>query len=210
MSEPTIVAIPPERLESVVEVLVESFFNYPTMRYILQGSGAQYPQRLRSIVQNLVDRRSAAGTPILGVDVGTVPTLAAAALIDPPVRRLPRTSSERSALGQEIGSLALERLESVEGTVRPLRPDFGFYNLLLVGVVSAYRGRGFSRLLVDRVVEMSVQDPDSQGVLLTTEHEDNVALYESMSFRVLGEVHTPDRRLFSWTMFRPDSARFDR
>jgi len=187
-------------------VLTESFFNYPTMRYILKGAGASYPSHLRRVVMYLAKARVETEEQTLAVDVGDPAVMAAAALVDPPAWSFPTSASAISELIDEIGSEAVRRLGIFEEVTRPLRPEGGFYYLGMVGVVSAFRGRGYSRLLMDRVIEQSEGDPESEGVLLTTEYDANVALYESMGFGTLGEARLPDDRLRSRTMFRPSSA----
>jgi GNAT superfamily N-acetyltransferase len=203
MSEPTVVEISSDRLDEMIEVLAESFFNYPTMRYILRGSGPRYPTRLRTLVGSFARSRVEVGSPLLGVETGQPPKFVAAALIDPPGRP-PRSDGDE--LLEPIGQRAVQRLRNFETAIAPLEPDRGFYYLGMVGVLRGYRGRGYSKLLVDRVIDMSAADADSEGVLLTTEQEANIPLYESMGFVTRGDAVTADKRLHSWTMFRTDSV----
>jgi ribosomal protein S18 acetylase RimI-like enzyme len=207
MAQPEVVSLTADRLDETVEVLAESFFNYPTMRYVLRSAGASYPARLRDFVRYLAEARFRRGNPVLGVDLGEPAGIVAAALIDKPGLNEPddgAPTGEASGLVDSLGEEAVERLRLFNAAITPLEPDFGFYYLGMVGVLSGHRGRGLSSALMDRVIRMSAKDRASKGVLLTTEHEANVGLYEGMGFVTLGEAHTPDRRLFSWTMFRTD------
>lgn len=51
---------------------------------------------------------------------------------------------------------------------------------------------------------MSRADPESAGVSLTTETPRNLPFYEHFGYRILGQGETPDGKLRSWTLFRPD------
>jgi hypothetical protein len=45
-------------------------------------------------------------------------------------------------------------------------------------------------------------DPESAGVLLTTETPGNLPLYEHFGYRILGQARVDE--LTTWTLFRPD------
>lgn len=204
MAEPTVAELPSERLSEVVEVLAEAFHNYEAMRYILGESGGEYATRLRTFIGYIAGSRVEVGTPILGVTIGPPFGLVAAALVDPPN---PPPRSGRDDLARSLGEETVQRIGSFEAAITPLEPNYGFYYLAMIGVASEHRGKGYAKLLVNRIAEFSELHPDSRGVLLTTEHEPNLALYQSMGFATLGDVVTADGDLHSWTLFRPDAIR---
>jgi predicted GNAT family N-acyltransferase len=74
----------------------------------------------------------------------------------------------------------------------------------MIGVANGHRGKGYARLIINRIIEASAKDPESNGVLLTTEHEANLTYYASIGFETLGETITDDGGLRSWTLFRAD------
>ena len=202
MSSPKVVEVTSERLGEVVEVLAEAFFDYEAMRYMLGESGGDYTTRLRTLIGYFAGSRLTVGSPVLGVVVDGSPDLVAGALADPPN---PPPRSGVDDLARSLGEDAVERLQRFSNATAPLEPGYGFYYLGMVGVADAHRGKGYARSLIDRIAEMSQLDPDSRGVLLTTEHEPNLGVYRSMGFSTLGEAVTADGGLHSWTMFRPDS-----
>lgn len=206
MAEPTISEIPSERLSEVVDVLAEAFHNYEAMRYILGELGGEYATRLRTLIGYFAGSRVAVGSPILGVTIGPPLGLVAAAVFDPPN---PPPRSGVDDLARSLGEEAVQRLRSFGTATTSLEPNYGFYYLGMIGVASDHRGKGYAKLLVNRIAEFSELHSDSRGVLLTTEHEPNLALYQSMGFATLGDVVTADGRLHSWTLFRPDAIRAD-
>ena len=194
--------VPSARLDEVTQVLSEAFSDYEAMRYLLGGSDQNYSTRLRTMVGYFVGSRVAAGSPILGVDVGRPPQLVAAALVDPP--RKPAESALED-LTQSLGLQVAQRIGHFETAVAPLEPEFDFYYLGMIGVATGHRGKGYARLIINQIVETSAKDPESNGVLLTTEREANLTYYASIGFETLGEAITGDGGLRSWTMFRADT-----
>ncbi len=201
MPEPSVEEVPSARLDEVVRVLSEAFSDYEAMLYLLDGSDPNYPTRLRTLVSFFAGSRVAAGSPILGVEVGRPPQLVAASLVDPP-QRPPKSALED--LTKSLGLQVTERLRQFETALAPLEPEFDFYYLGMIGVANGHRGKGYARLIINRIIEASAKDPESTGVLLTTEHEANLTYYASIGFETLGETITDDGGLRSWTLFRAD------
>lgn len=70
-----------------------------------------------------------------------------------------------------------------------------------LGVGDAYRGKGYGRLLLERVLEQA--DGDAVAVYLETSNELNIGFYQRFGFEVRDEIAEPDRPSV-WTMVRPD------
>ncbi len=206
MSSATIVEVHADRLDEAVEVLAEAFVDYEAMRYMLGESGGDYATRLRTLIGYFAESRLSVGSPVLGVAINESPELVAAALVDPPN---PPLRSGVDDLERSLGEETVQRLRSFAAATAPLEPDDGYSYLGMIGVADAYRGSGYAKLLINWIVEFSTLHPDSHGVLLTTEHEPNLALYRSMGFTALGDAVTADGGLRSWTMFRPDATPAD-
>jgi len=73
----------------------------------------------------------------------------------------------------------------------------------MLGVPPRFQGRGFGRVLLERVPAMSREHPDSRGISLTTESAANVPLYEHLGYRIVGHGRIGPG-LESWGFFRPD------
>ena len=202
MPELLVGEVPSARLDEVTQVLSEAFSDYEAMRYFLGEADQNYATRLQTLVGYFAESRVAVGSPILGVEVGRTPHLVATALLDPP-RQAPELALE--TLTQSLGPQVTQRIHHFEAALTPLEPDFDFCYLGMIGVANGHRGKGYARLIIDQIVGASAKDPGSNGVLLTTERETNLAFYLSMDFEILGEVVTSDGGLRSWTMFRKDT-----
>jgi GNAT superfamily N-acetyltransferase len=199
---PPVVRLPGERLDEVVETLSLSFFEYPVMRYILKDAGSDYDGQLRDLVAYFTDSRFSRGWPVLGIEVEGA--LVAAANVTPP-RRTPRPPSlvERyERLRERTGVEAITRFEAFAEATESLEPDAPHYMLGMIGVPPAHQGKGYARPLLEAVHEMSADDPESTGVLLSTETSGNLPLYQHFGYRILGEARVDE--LITWALYRPD------
>lgn len=182
-----------ERLEAhtrndVVEVLVESFWDYPVMKFVLRDSSAEYPRHLRAVVGYYTDLRFARGGPVLGTRADG--ELAAVTLIDVPGGSL--SSETKATLGAElrrvIGDSAWNRLETFEAASKKLEPTYPHHFVGMIGVRPEHQGKGLSTLLMDEVTRMSKADPESVAVCLSTEAPSNLPFYAKLGFEITGET----------------------
>jgi GNAT superfamily N-acetyltransferase len=203
-SVPRVVRLGRERFEDAVSVLCAAFREYPAMVYALKGVGARYDEVLREMIGYFTEYRFSLGWPVLGVeDHGE---LVAAALVNPPLRDpvapklQPNVERWRDGAGRPI----LDRFRDFVSATEPFEPDEPFYFLSLIGVPQRFQGRGYARRLLDAVHGLSRDDSASDGVVLTTETEDNVRLYQHFGYRVLGQAWVED--IPSWLLYRADSS----
>jgi ribosomal protein S18 acetylase RimI-like enzyme len=191
-------------VEGVIDVLSEAFFDYPVLRFILGPGEADYPSRLRSLVEFFVQARVFRSEPLLGVHEGE--QLAAAAIVSKPDGRPapPELYEYRERLWSRLGPEAETRYVAFGQACEPLLPDRPHLHLNMIGMRSNAQGRGLGRKLLERVHRLSADDADSQGVSLNTEVESNVALYRHVGYRLLGQA-TVAPGLTTWVFWRPDA-----
>lgn len=190
----------PDTKPEVMNVLAEAFRDYPVMRFILKTEGPHYDSQLNSVVSFYCEKRFAGGGHVLGVREGE--RLAGVVLVDEAIQK---PWEEREAallrLKEEIGEAAFARLELYETMSSKAEPDVPHYFLGMIGVRPEHQGKGYSRILMERVAELSTRDPRSTGVCLSTELPSNVALYERFGYAIISEVDLGE--LHSWCMFLP-------
>lgn len=183
--------------ESVVDVLVASFFDYPVMRYVVGTGGGPhaYEAGIRALIGGYVDARIVHDWPVLGCRVDR--RLSAVALISPagrtpdPVVLGPLQERLRAALGVE----AYARMERFEEASDGNEPEGAHHFVGMLGVTPSAQGTGLGGLLLDEVKAMAVTE-GLDGVSLSTEDRANLAFYEHMGFRVVG--HTDLGDLETW------------
>ena len=187
----------------IVDVLCEAFYDYPVMRFVIGECGDDYARRLHKLVRFFVTARTLRGEPLLGVEEDG--HLLAAAIVS-----FPGSGSESARVGahprrgvegpRPRGNGALQRVRRGVGAFRgvgaasPSQHD---------RCASHAQGRGYARLLLDRVHRMSVEREGSKGVSLTTEDPANVALYRNAGYEIVGHARISSE-LETWGFFRWD------
>jgi ribosomal protein S18 acetylase RimI-like enzyme len=189
-----------EHIDAVVDVLFESFYGYPVMRYVV-GDG-DYDWSLRELLTFFAMARVVREEPVLGIG----DSLDGVALCsDPGVVVTPRRLGEiRDRVWAQLGPEAEARYEAFGSACAQFRIVERHVHLNMVGVRTTAQGRGVGRRLIEYVQEMSVQDPESVGVTLSTEDERNVPLYEYLGYEVIGHARVAPE-LQTWSFFRRDA-----
>ncbi len=198
--------LPVERAEEAVDVLADSFFCYPVMRYVIGDVGGSYGGRLYKLIRFFVAARYCRDEPVLAVsDNGCA---VGVAIMTPPSQKAAPSSLaiHREALWRELGKDARERYEQLGTLWNKFTVPEPHHHLNMIGVLNSYGGKGVARQLLDAAHEISATDPASTGVSLTTEDENNVALYEHFGYKVIGHFAATNE-LESWVMFRPNLVR---
>ncbi|MBT8401301.1 MAG: GNAT family N-acetyltransferase [Rhodothermia bacterium] len=186
----------------VVDVLFESFYDYPVMRYVVGHDSVAYDAHLRALINFFVMARVLRSDPLLGIGESH---LTAAAIVSNPTRSAnPRELEEqRERLWNALGASARTRYESFGKACAPFQMDTPHLHVSMIGVRSATQGRGYGRRLMDAIHELSADESESVGVTLTTEVEANVAFYKHLGYQVVGAASVAPG-LRTWGFFRPN------
>lgn len=186
----------------VVDVLCESFFDYPVMRYVV-GPAEDYSERLYTLVHFFVMARVFRGETMLAIgDRGDLDGVALASLpgrseVPPELREL------RDEVWERLGDSARSRYEAFGAATGHFEVDAPHIHLNMIAVRIPRQGAGFGRMLLEGVHRLSLEDSTSSGVTLTTENPANVTLYEHFGYEVVGHAHVASE-LESWGFFRPE------
>ena len=193
----------PDRAEEAVAVLCDAFHDYSAMRYIIGVEGDSYSRRLHTLIQFFVAARFLHEEPVLAVTDAR--QVVATAILTPPIRReAPAALAvHRAAVWQQLGAAARERYEALGNIWQEFTMPDPHYHLNMVGVHRSHSGRGLERVLLDAAHEMSLQEPESGGVSLTTEDHGNVALYQRFGYEIIGHIKV-SQDLETWGFFRAD------
>lgn len=170
------------------------------MRYVLKNADNRYKEHLYALIGFFVDSRLMRNWPLFGIRLRD--GLVAVAAANSPGKK-PRPRELQNVYEQMtmlIGKEATSRLEAFERASGLLVPDAPFYYLGMIGVRPEWQRQGLAGTLIDHLHVVSEADPLSTGVCLSTEDPANVALYQHLGFRVIGEADTGE--LHTWGMFR--------
>ena len=190
---------------TAVAVLCEAFRDYPVMRYVI-GPTDDYDRRLAALVSFFVAARDLKEDLILAA-VSLNDDVDGVATVTLPGQRAepPSLYERRQAVWDMLGADALDRYRAYGDACAPFDIEAPHHHLNMIGVRSALKGQGLSRLLLDELHERSLKDPNSAGVSLTTESDDNVGLYTHFGYEVVGRATVADG-VKTTVMFRPDRA----
>ena len=138
----------------VTSVLSEAFFDYPVKHYILENKG-NYKERLHKLVGFFVEARVLRKEPMLGVYNPDNLLVAAAIVTLPENIPAPEKLIERcKILWKELGSEEQKRYEIYGNAASALMPPQPHHHLNMIGVRTAYKGKGLARKLIDAVEEI--------------------------------------------------------
>lgn len=205
LSAHVVVRLGPGSAPRVVEVLCRAFRDYPVMRFVLGGSGADDPGRLHRLVTLFVTARALRGEPLLGVeDEGRL--VAAATMSDPGQGETPAAfHALREETWRALGADARARYDLCGQAWGPLTVEVPHLHVNMIGVDPGYQGRGLARALLSEAHGVSRGTPGSQGVTLTTEDPKNVPFYLHMGYEVVGQARIAPG-LETWGLFHRHPA----
>jgi GNAT superfamily N-acetyltransferase len=187
----------------IVDVLCESFYDYPVMRFVLGPETDGYSAKLRILLHFFAMARVLRGEIMLGI--GERANLDGAALVSRPAG--PASPAELSDLREqvwaELGSSARARYEAFGAASAQSQVDVPHIHLSMIGVRRRARGVGLGRSLIEHVHLLSRNDIESEGVTLNTEKAVNVPLYEHFGYKLVSHA-TVAPGLETWSFFRPD------
>lgn len=201
-AEAPVVRLGAGRAEEALDVLFESFHDYPVMRYFV-GKHPDYDRILRRMIGNFVSSRVLRGDPIFAIE--SAGRAVAIATITPPGDRQvpPSVQESREALWRELDPDAKSRSDHLVAIWDRTTLPVPQYHVNMLGVLRSHAGRGLGGRLLREVHRLSKDDAGSTGVSLTTEDPKNVPLYQHCGYEVVSHDRvTPD--LETWGFFRKD------
>ncbi len=190
------------RLPEAVAVHCEAFFDYPTMRFVLEGSASDYEDRLAALIGLFLDVTYLKNGVVFGISENGE-LVAAADAVRSGSPEPPELGRRRQLLWERLGEGARLRYEAYSALTEPFAPDAPHYYLSMLGVRRRFAGRGLARPLLEAVQALSLADPISTGVALETEDLDNVGFYQHFGYRIVGQARVGDG-VESWGFFRQD------
>ena len=185
------------------EILADAFLHYPLMCYAFDGHTVE--ERSKLVLQ--LYTRCAAAASMYGGIVATDDLTAA--LIWLPSSNFPLSlwQEVRSGMGLipvKLGPKATLRLirhdAEPEGWIRQQEDEKMGY-IWCLGVAADQRGKGYSRILIDKTIaEMKAQGLTS--FWLKTEDPKNVAIYLKLGFEMIYETVVKSSGINSWVFKR--------
>jgi GNAT superfamily N-acetyltransferase len=183
------------------EILAEAFLHYPLMTYAFEGQNDD--NRKRNLLQLYTNCAKACnkygGVEVLENNEGVLIWLSGNNF---PLGFLREIKSGMAAIPFHIGvkpTLRLMNHDAVPETWIKKNAGESFGYIWCLGVLAANRGKGWSRILIDR----SIAEMKKSGInefWLKTEDPKNVLIYNKMGFVVMYETEVKSSGIRSWVM----------
>ena len=186
---------------NIVDVLCNSFANYPVMRFVL-NSETNYNHRLKVLIHFFTMARIFRKEVIFGI--GDRTNLIGVALTSNPNNsmNIPELKKLRDKVWLELGQGPKARYDKFINTCAQFEVDPPHIHLNMIGIRTEAQGKGFAGKLMNQVHSLSIADPISKGITLTTEDPEKVSFYQYMGYSIIGEAMVTDQ-LKTWSFFRP-------
>lgn len=189
---------------AIVSVFCDAFHDYSVMRHVVGDMGDSYDTLLEALIGFFVSARVFRNEPLIGIRDGSGGLSAAAILTPPGDREAPSELFElRERVWEELGTDARSRYENLGSVWQNFSVEEPDLHLNMIGVRGEFAGTGLGKTLMDFVHSMSVEDPESTGVTLTTETPGNVPFYQKFGYEIVGHIVVNDE-VETWGFFRPD------
>jgi GNAT superfamily N-acetyltransferase len=201
----TAVALTPEHVEDVTDVMTDAFLDYPLMPWVV-GPEGDVAGRIRRLIAFFIKRRVVKGGPMLGVFEDD--RLVAAAALTVPVEPAPPPgiTALEIEVWRTLGEDSRQRYQAYADATAKFFIGLGpHHHLNMIGVLASHKGRGLARPLLEAVQRMSDADANSSGISLTTERERNVTLYQHFGYSVIAQNDVKQAPFCTWGLFRPRS-----
>ncbi|MGG4441685.1 GNAT family N-acetyltransferase [Brevibacillus fortis] len=82
----------------------------------------------------------------------------------------------------QLSGKTLLLLNSYMRITRTAAPSWKHHYLIMIGVKPEAQGKGVGKTMMQHLFQTTQDDPESQGIALDTEKEENVALYQKLGF----------------------------
>jgi GNAT superfamily N-acetyltransferase len=193
--------ISPAQAAEVVDVLWESFYDYPVMRFVL-GDGAHYDRRIARLIGMFVAARALLDDVMLGVRFNHE-LVAVATTSDPTNGAHADFARLREDVWRELGADAKARYDLCTNAWDAMATSTPQLHVNMIGVRRAHQRGGLARALLHQVHELARSSSQWEGVSLTTENPRNVPFYECQGYQIIGQREVAPG-LQAWSFWRPN------
>ena len=188
-------------IQTAGEILADAFLHYPLTTYAFEGKSDEARKRnLLHLYTNCTKACSEyGGIELLDNSKGALIWLSGNNF---PLGFLREIKSGMAAIPFHIGvkpTLRLMNHDAVPETWIKKNAGESFGYIWCLGVLAANRGKGWSRLLIDRSIA-EMKKKGISGFWLKTEDPKNVLIYNKMGFVVMYETVVKSNGIRSWVM----------
>lgn len=187
-----------DEVGQVSEVLAEAFADYPWTRWTVDPSDHRW--RIQELQRTVLDELAVPYGEVWVASTENAGIVSAAIWMLPGVPVPAAVMSSVAAASAVLEGTHHGRAVEAERAVSHLRPTRPHYFLGTVGTLPAHQGMGRGSAVLRPVLDRA--RAERVDAYLETSARANVAFYEGLGFRAVGEVVTPGGGPTVWAMFR--------
>lgn len=178
----TIQSVLREEIGQVTSLFQVAFIDDPGLQHICDHHRKGYERRLGVWFGAILQMQLANCQPILGIKVNE--TYVACSILTAPHAKLQASTLMRWTwiIITQAGFRCFWQTMRHIMKIAPYQPKTGHYRLEFIAVHPDYQGKGYGRMLLDKIHQMSQSDAHSQGVWLETTLPDNIGLYVHVGY----------------------------
>lgn len=191
---------PKKEAQKVIEVFVAAFEKDPLMNYFF---GNDYHSLAKYLWQYFGDLTPILDLLLLGAFVEG--KLQGVAFITPPL--VDNTGKQEAIdrldeqLFSEVGEAAIMKMEVYSRIKEANKPKQPHFYLNTLGVIPESQGKGIGKALMAELHKIAETHPQSSGIALDTENEQNLNFYQKLGYSVSTITNLDGVKI--WSMFRP-------
>ncbi len=191
---------PKKEAQKIIEVFIAAFEKDPLMNYFF---GNEYHSLAKYLWQYVDDLTPILDLLLLGAFVES--KLQGVAFITPP--EVDNTGKQEEVdrldeqLASAVGEAAIMRMEAYSRIKEANKPKQPHFYLNTLSVIPESQGKGVGKALMAELHKISAAQPQSSGIALDTENEQNLNFYQKLGYSV--STITNLDRVKIWSMFRP-------
>lgn len=195
----TIELLTEEDVHGFATAMARAFENYPVMRRAF----ADYPENRKEWIYRLslgsITSKVRAGCSLPVAKLGDR-VIGGASVLLPGFKTPPGQEAWFEDFLEQAGPTTKDFFPRFIGAVDSIALPDPHTHLIMIGVEPEFQGKGIGRKLIEKVVDLSAEVPQCEGIALDTEQPGNVDIYRACGFEVLGETSVDDLPI--WVMWR--------
>ena len=191
--------------EKIIEIITDGFENYPLMQYFF---GDSHKQSVRYLSQFICDEEPEDDKlQLIGAFVeGNLQGIAYISLPqnednNHDIETTPTPSEQRFV--ELIGEKAFTRVEKYINLKKANKISSPHFYINTFAVNPQNQGKGIGSAILSHIHQMSEQHPDSQGVALDTQTQQNVDYYQRFGYSISNTAELEN--VNNWFMFRANN-----
>ncbi|WP_019530776.1 GNAT family N-acetyltransferase [Dasania marina] len=190
-------------LAEISLVLASAFRDYEVMRYLFSDSDHYYQQHVQGYFHALLSMSLANNWPRLGIYTEGQWVAATIAYHSSSADVVAGSDKALQQFCQQLSPHTQQRIDYYESRADAAHPSTPHFFIDSLGCLPQHEGKGYAKILLQALQQLSLQHPNASGVCLNTESSLNLPVYQRVGYKIISTQTISS--LTSWCLFKADS-----